>query len=55
MVLAYVAYVAVLRTYPREAVPERERRLAPTLAVAAFGTYGLIVVVLWVIYAISGN
>jgi membrane-associated phospholipid phosphatase len=55
MFLAYAAYVIVLRSYPREAVPERERRLAPALAMLAFGVYGLMLVGLWFIYAINGG
>lgn len=53
MVLAYVAYRAFLRGYPREDIPERERRLAPALALGAAGLYGLFVAGLWVIYAIN--
>jgi membrane-associated phospholipid phosphatase len=55
MLLAYVAYVVFLRSYPREDVPERERRLAPALALGAAGIYALIVAGLWFVYAISGT
>lgn len=55
MLLAYAAYVIFLRGYPREAVPEREGRLAPYLALAAFGVYGLFVLGLWFIYVLDGS
>lgn len=50
-ILAYAVYLVFLRGYPREATPEFERRLAPVLALAAFGMYGLIVAGLWFLYA----
>ena len=53
--LASIAYVIFLRTYPRGATPERERRLAPALAACAFGAYGSIVAILWLAYAIGGG
>jgi membrane-associated phospholipid phosphatase len=52
--LAYAAYLVFLRSYPREAIPESERRLAPVLALGAFGTYGLAVAGLWLWYALNG-
>lgn len=55
MLLASAAYVLILRTYPREAVPERERRLAPVLALCAFGIYGLLVGILWLAHVIGGG
>jgi len=55
ILLAYVAYVVFLRSFPREDVPERERRLAPALALGAAGIYALIVAGLWFVYAISGT
>ena len=54
MFLACVAYVMFVRSYPREDVPERERRLAPFLALGAAGLYGLFVTGFWLVYAISG-
>lgn len=51
--LAYLAYVVLLRSYPREEVPEHERRLAPVLALGAFGIYGLVVIGFWFVYLIS--
>lgn len=53
MVLAYVAYRVFLRSYPREDIPERERRLAPALALGAVGIYGVVVAGLWLIYALD--
>lgn len=52
--LAYVAYVIFLRSYPREDVPELERRLAPVLALCAVGLYALAVIGLWFVYAVNG-
>jgi membrane-associated phospholipid phosphatase len=53
IILACVAYVMFLRGYPREDVPERERRLAPALALGAVGIYALIVAGLWFVYALK--
>jgi len=53
--LAYVAYAAALRGYPREAVPEAERRLAPILALGTFVLYGLIAFGLWLAHSIAGG
>jgi membrane-associated phospholipid phosphatase len=54
-VLAYAAYFAALRDYPRKAIPEVERRLAPTLAFGAFALYGLILAGLWLAYVLDGG
>ena len=51
--LAYAAYLVFLRTYPREATPEPERRLAPLLATGAAGTYGIMVAIMWLAYESS--
>lgn len=48
--LAYIAYCVFLHGYPREATPDFERRLAPYLALGAVGTYGLLVVIMWIAY-----
>jgi membrane-associated phospholipid phosphatase len=48
--LAYVAYLAFMRGYPREATPEFERRVAPILAAGAVATYGAFVAIMWVAY-----
>ena len=53
--LASVAYVAFLRSYPREAVPELDRRLAPVLALGILGSLGLLVGCFWVVYQILGR
>ena len=52
--LAYVAYVMFLRSYPREAVPELDRRLAPVLALGFVGIHGLMVACFWVAYQMRG-
>lgn len=51
--LACAAYLAFLRGYPRDAIPELERRVAPVLALGAFALYGLMVAGLWLLYAIN--
>ena len=53
--LASVAYVAFLRSYPREAVPELDRRLAPVLALGILGSLGLLVGCFWVVYQVIGK
>lgn len=55
MLLAGVAHFAILRSYPRDAVPERERRLAPVLALAAAGMYVLAVAAFWCMYTIGAT
>lgn len=54
VVLAGVAWFFFLRGYPPAAVPERERRLAPALAMVAVGLYGLFVIGLWFAYMFKG-
>ncbi len=51
IMLAYAAYLIFLRSYPRVAVPERERRYAPVMALGAVGAYGVILFVFFVLYA----
>lgn len=53
ILLAYAAHLVFLRSFPRDATPESERRLAPLLAMGAFALYGLIVVGLWLLYALT--
>ncbi len=48
IVIAYAAYVLFLRAYPREAVAEIDRDLAPKRALRAVWLYSAIVAVLWV-------
>ena len=52
-IMGYVAYAIFLRGYPHEAVPEQERRLAPVLAMIAFGIYALIVCLFWILYRLG--
>jgi membrane-associated phospholipid phosphatase len=52
--LAVVAWLFFLRGYPPEAVPERERRLAPALALVAVGLCGLFVTGLWFAHTLKG-
>jgi len=50
---AYVAYVLLLRGYPREAVPESDRRRAPFRALCAIAIFGIMVVGFWAAYRIQ--
>ncbi len=50
---AYVAYVLFLRTYPREAVSESDRRLAPLRALTAVGIFTMMVAGFWLAYRIQ--
>ncbi len=55
ILLASVAYLVFLRGFPREEVPELDRRVAPVFAV---GTMGIVVTALaglWVVYWMSGR
>lgn len=52
--LAGLAWFAFLRGYASDAVPERERRLAPALALIAVGIYGLFVTGLWFAHTLRG-
>jgi len=49
--LAAAAYAIFLRSFPRHAIPERERRYAPALAAGAAAVYGVILVVFGGLYA----
>jgi membrane-associated phospholipid phosphatase len=53
--LACVAYVVFLRSYPRDEVPELERRLAPILALCIIGILGVVVACFWVVYQFGGT
>jgi membrane-associated phospholipid phosphatase len=48
--LAGAAWVVFLRTCPRVATPELDRRVAPLLLLGLIGTYALVVAGLWVAY-----
>jgi membrane-associated phospholipid phosphatase len=47
---AYVAYVLFLRSYPRDAVAESDRRRAPFRALGVIGIFGIMVAGFWVAY-----
>jgi len=51
IVLAGLAYAAFIRPFPRDATPDNQRRLAPTLAVAAALVYGVLVAGMWIAYS----
>ena len=53
ILLACVAYATFVRAYPREAIPENERRYAPVMAAGAAGVYGVILLVFWTLYALG--
>lgn len=48
--IAYLAYVIFLQRYPRDAVPERDRILAPRRALWAVGVYAMFVAGAWILY-----
>lgn len=48
--LAYGANLLLLRPYPRDAVPARERRYAPALAGIAAGVYAVMALLIWMLY-----
>lgn len=52
--LACVAYVVFLRNYPREQIPELDRRLTPVFALGTVGIVGLGVACFWVAYLVKG-
>ena len=53
--LAGVAYVVFLRGTPREAIPQRDCRLASVLALGIIGILGVMVAGFWVLYQTSGE
>lgn len=55
ILLAFAAYVMILRGYPRGNVPELDRRLAPAIALGVLAIAGLGVVGFWVAYQIDGR
>jgi membrane-associated phospholipid phosphatase len=50
ILLAFAAYVIILRGHPDQNVPELDRRLAPVLALAVLAVVGLGVVGFWIAY-----
>ena len=55
ILLAVAAYVIILRGFPRQAVPELHRRLAPVLALGVLAVVGLGVFGFWLAYALTGG
>ena len=55
ILLASLAYVVFLRNYPRDAIPEPDRRLAPTFAFLTLGIVGVGVTGLWLVYVFKGG
>lgn len=53
--LAGGAYVVFLRNYPRERVPELDRRLAPVFALCIIGILGITFACFWVAYKMGGS
>jgi membrane-associated phospholipid phosphatase len=53
--LASAAYVVFLRSYPRDAIPELDRRLAPVFALGILGSLSLLVGCFWVAYQMIGR
>lgn len=52
-IMGYVGYAVFLRSFPREAIPEHERRLAPILAMLGIAIYALLVGLLWILYRLG--
>ena len=55
ILLAFAAYVLILRGYPRQNIPELDRRLAPMLALGVLAVVGLCVVGFWIAYQLQGQ
>lgn len=53
--VAYAAYLLFLRTHPREAVPESDRRRAPSRALIVAGMLVLTNVAFWVAYRVQSG
>jgi hypothetical protein len=51
--VAFVAYMLLLRHYSPEAVAESERRRAPFRALGVLGIYGIMIAGFWVAYSIG--
>lgn len=54
ILLAFAAYVIILRGYPRQNIPELDRRLAPVLALGVLAVIAVGVVGFWIAYQLSG-
>lgn len=48
--VAYIAYVVFLRSYPRQRIAESDRRRAPLCALGVVGIFGIVVAGLWILY-----
>jgi len=55
VVLAFVAYLTFIATYPRERVPELDRRVAPALALGIAGVATLAMIGCWLAYLWMGE
>jgi membrane-associated phospholipid phosphatase len=55
ILLAFAAYVIILRGYPRQNIPEIDRRLAPVLALGVFALASLGLVGFWIAYELNGR
>jgi membrane-associated phospholipid phosphatase len=53
--LAFIAYLIFLRSYPRDAIPEIDRRLAPVLSLGFIAVHALIVFGFWVAYMMTAK
>ena len=51
--LACIAYMIFLRGYRREAIPARDRHIAPALAVSTLAISAIAIVVYWIAYVAS--
>jgi membrane-associated phospholipid phosphatase len=52
-IAAAIAYTLFLRRYPREAVPDADRRQAPARALWAAGIFAIIVAAFWLAYRVD--
>jgi len=48
--MAYIAYVVFVRSYPRELIAESDRRRAPLRALGAIGAFAFVVACVWILY-----
>ena len=53
VVLACVAYLTFLKSYPRDRVSELERRVAPLFTLGGIAIVGLGVAVFWIAYQLK--
>lgn len=55
ILLACGAYALFLRNYPRQQVPELDRRLAPVLALSIVAILAIVLAGFWIAYNVTGN